>query len=763
MTGDPYRPQCVLGIRAGGTTETFLDGVSSGCLHDACNEHIVEQQREIHGGIPVQREQRTQVEAHCCSQGTTKYVRGLHDNVAVKLATPPNDWDDNGVEGVVRDETTDLSRPSAASAREGELLARQPGRPTRSATRHRGHDPSRRLCRTLSRGSPNFALPTKAIWYRWARTLVHRRNSTDPLSLVRISALAGTQVHRGTLQSRPGRSGSTGSVRVVPQVEPVHALASLAALAQPFSFRSPELPCTFVTSSRILFFFVASVGFFQVGPCPHLDLLSIFSRRLRRHVDTIRIPVRRQAGPPSPSKHPKRRGAALTLRRRAWTSGMQRLTKPLQPALTDGPPASSSPAASTAMPTLSTLNATSDVNSSRPAALSQPAAFLSSAHDTVKIPATFNALSDAENSGATAASQPAFVAAMSTTTKFHAPAALLAADSTGSTTPPLLANVNSMSTNDTPKFPSPTASQADDSSVEMDFTASPENNHNTPTPESTWSTVGTSRKPASTAQLRTELISVGIQLPPGTLPPKLALYDLLAAIISAAHLSSKTSAEITLQAKPAQSLVFLKTHSPLTAHLLLSLTHLQLNAFRPSAAAVLLLCPRILPLTYAPNPGGRGRWDREIPFLRRTALRRATQATPSSASSSAHHDSPAPPTPSPPGSYAATAKGSSASASLSSATIPSPSLVDESRSFDPRLTMLERHQREQQRISHELQKQIHTLTQTLQTTTSSLTFQLIKLNEHLSTLITSSSNAQVAPLADLVETTTTAHTVAWFN
>ncbi|KAH7966331.1 hypothetical protein HPB49_015303 [Dermacentor silvarum] len=89
---------------------------------------------------------------------------------------------------------------------------------------------------------PSIALATKAIWNRWARTLVHRRNSTDPFGLVCISALAGTQVHRRTRQSRPGWSGSTGSVRVVPQVEPVHAQASLAALAQPFSFRRPRAP-----------------------------------------------------------------------------------------------------------------------------------------------------------------------------------------------------------------------------------------------------------------------------------------------------------------------------------------------------------------------------------------------------------------------------------------------------------------------------------------------------------------------------------------
>ncbi|XP_037579407.1 mucin-5AC [Dermacentor silvarum] len=167
------------------------------------------------------------------------------------------------------------------------------------------------------------------------------------------------------------------------------------------------------------------------------------------------------------------------------------------------------------------------------------------------------------------------------------PAALLTADPTVSTTPPVLANVNSMSANDTPNFPSPTASRADDSSAEMDFTASPENNHNTPTPESARTTVGTSRKPSSTARPRTELISVGSQLPPDTLTPKLRLYDLLAAIISAAHLSSKTSAEITLQAKPAQSHVFLKTPSPHTAHLLLSLTHLQLNGTKPALAPTL--------------------------------------------------------------------------------------------------------------------------------------------------------------------------------
>ncbi|XP_070394051.1 uncharacterized protein [Dermacentor albipictus] len=450
---------------------------------------------------------------------------------------------------------------------------------------------------------------------------------------------------------------------------------------------------------------------------------------------------------------------------------MQRLTKTRQPTATNAPLASSSTAAGATEPTLSTLNVTSDVPNSKPAALPQPAAFLHSAHATVHIPATFNAVSNAESSDSTAASQSAFVASMPPTTKFHAvsdakslgplnvsqPAAftvaatdaaasipatlapvvkccnqtsesqlnaLVAAAPTGSTTSAVLDSANSTPTNVIPNVSrcvsvAPTSLTpvypADDSSAEMDFTSSPDNDHNTPSLESGWSTVSTSRKPASAARPRTELISVGIQLPPGTLTPKLPLYDLLAAIVSAAHLSSKTSAEITLQAKPAQSLVFLKTHSPLTAQLLLSLTHLQLHA-----------------------------------------LRRAMKPTPSSASF-ANHASRSSQAPSPPGSYAAIVKGPSVQASLSSSTIPSPSLTDENRSFDLRLTMLERHQREQQRISQDLQQQIHALTQTLKTTTSSLTSQLTKLNEHLATLITPSPNAQVAPLADLVETTTTAH------
>ncbi|KAH8033693.1 hypothetical protein HPB51_015315 [Rhipicephalus microplus] len=148
----------------------------------------------------------------------------------------------------------------------------------------------------------------------------------------------------------------------------------------------------------------------------------------------------------------------------------------------------------------------------------------------------------------------------------------------------------------------PSITSAGDLSTEMDFTASQVNEDNTPSPEGSWNTVSANRKPASTTRPRFELITVKIRLPPGTLTPKLPLYDLLSTIITAANLSPKTSAEVTLQAKPAQSLVFLETHSPLTAHLLLSLTSLELNTFPPSAAAVRLLYEQIPRLTSAPNP-----------------------------------------------------------------------------------------------------------------------------------------------------------------
>ncbi|KAH8029930.1 hypothetical protein HPB51_005929 [Rhipicephalus microplus] len=111
----------------------------------------------------------------------------------------------------------------------------------------------------------------------------------------------------------------------------------------------------------------------------------------------------------------------------------------------------------------------------------------------------------------------------------------------------------------------------------MDFMASQVNEDYKPSPKGSRNIVSANRKSALTTRPRSELITVGIQLPPGTLTPKLPLYDLLSTIIAATNDSPKNSAEVTLQAKPAQSLVFLKTHSPLTAHLLLSRRRLELN------------------------------------------------------------------------------------------------------------------------------------------------------------------------------------------
>ncbi|KAH8022043.1 hypothetical protein HPB51_021483 [Rhipicephalus microplus] len=133
--------------------------------------------------------------------------------------------------------------------------------------------------------------------------------------------------------------------------------------------------------------------------------------------------------------------------------------------------------------------------------------------------------------------------------------------------------------------------------------ASQVNEHNSPSPEGSWNTVSANRKPASTTRPRSKLITVEIQLPPGTLMPKLSLYNLLATIIAAANLSPKTSAEITLQTKPAQSIAFLKTHSPLTAHLLLSLTSLELNG-KPITIKPYAPSPPISCLGIIHNVGG---------------------------------------------------------------------------------------------------------------------------------------------------------------
>ncbi|KAL1420611.1 hypothetical protein MTO96_004492 [Rhipicephalus appendiculatus] len=325
--------------------------------------------------------------------------------------------------------------------------------------------------------------------------------------------------------------------------------------------------------------------------------------------------------PSRPFKSPKRRGATLTLTSRASTSGMQRLTKPSKPPTTSTAPAVSPASCFAAVTTVPTLSQPGDVNNPTPTALGQPAAFLSCTHTpatsnagsfcatpslkatfqptcVVTMPTTDNALSAAKmlEPVPVVTQTPAFVVTNASTvapesesriTALALQSAALAAIPTGSA--PGLATVNAESPKKSvlksgvPLVPTglPTTILADDTPTEMDFAASQGNDDDASHPEGSWTTVSANRKPASTARPRTELITVGIQLPPGTLTPKLPLYDLLASIIAAANLSPKTSAEVTLQAEPAQSLVFLKTHSPLTAHLLPSLTNLELNGIYP--------------------------------------------------------------------------------------------------------------------------------------------------------------------------------------
>ncbi|KAH6942488.1 hypothetical protein HPB50_006413 [Hyalomma asiaticum] len=281
---------------------------------------------------------------------------------------------------------------------------------------------------------------------------------------------------------------------------------------------------------------------------------------------------------------------------------MQRLTEPEQLSSTDallaGPP--SSLTAGTSGPVLPTP---SDATNLGRTALSQPAPFLNCTHTTGHILNTF-AVSDAGSSGSTAMTQPEIVAPRSTTAKLHAarhannlgntsmsqsataavatsePASFTAmqlpgAKSSSSTVKPATHADAAASgsafpvkaAEGAPSFPSfapavpassATASPEGGSSEQTDSTAPPGNMCNTLPPESSRSTIGADRKLASAARPRNELISVGIQLPPGTLTPKLLLYDLLAAIVSTARLSPKDSDVVTLQAKPHQSLVFLK-------------------------------------------------------------------------------------------------------------------------------------------------------------------------------------------------------------
>ncbi|KAH7955658.1 hypothetical protein HPB52_002801 [Rhipicephalus sanguineus] len=427
----------------------------------------------------------------------------------------------------------------------------------------------------------------------------------------------------------------------------------------------------------------------------------------------MRVPIRPQAGPPGPFRNPKRRGAALTLTRRACTSVMERLAEPSVPPTTnDAPPVSPASCCATAA-AVRTLSLSGDVSRPTPTTVDQPAAFHNSAHAL----ATCNAGSVLETPSLTTLPPDPMSVNTASASQWAAHDAVPAGSAPG------MLNENSLFL--------PSTIAADDSSTEMDFTASQGNEDNTSYPEGSWNTVRAKRKPASTGRPRTELITVGIQLSPGTLTPKPPLYDFLVSIIAAANLSPKTSAEVTVQAKPAQSLLFLKTHSPLTAHLLLSLTNIELNG-KP-----------ITIKTYAPNSpisclGVIHNACAEPPCHARPPLRRMNPFT----TRNTH-----------PGSYAAKVKGASPLYPPSSNNTPSPSMGNESRSFDLRLAMLERNQR----VSDELQQKIHALTQTLETTTSSLTSELAELNKQLATLTAPTSDFHVAKLADMVETTSTAH------
>ncbi|KAH7972606.1 hypothetical protein HPB52_013892 [Rhipicephalus sanguineus] len=506
-----------------------------------------------------------------------------------------------------------------------------------------------------------------------------------------------------------------------------------------------------------------------VRPRPALDKVTIPSSRHPRHVDTIRVPIRPQAGPPGPFRNPKRRGAALTLTRRACTSVMQRLAEPSVPPTTnDAPPVSPASCCATtaAAPTLSLSGA---VSRPTPTTVDQPAAFPISA----PAPATCNAGSVLETpSSTTLPPDP-----KSVNTSSASQSAAHDAVPTGSA--PGICKENSMCADKSvlksgvPLVPTvlPSTIAADDSSTEMDFTASQGNEDNTSYPEGSWNTVRANRKPASTARPRTELITVGIQLPPATLTPK---YLCTTCLLPSSppqisrpdqrkSPSGQTSSEpcvpentlpshcpppplsyeYELNGKP----ITIKPYAPNppisclgVIHNGTVLTNALSTALRPSAAAVQRFCLQILLLTFCPTlvhplPSqysfisrlpcpfllAKQRECAKAAFLRRTALRRTTQPCPPSSST---HEFRSPPATSTPGSYAAKVKGASPVYPPSSNNTPSPSMGNERRSFDLGLAMLERNQREQQRVSDELQQKIHALTQTLETTTSSLTSEL---------------------------------------
>ncbi|KAH9380850.1 hypothetical protein HPB48_017762 [Haemaphysalis longicornis] len=299
-------------------------------------------------------------------------------------------------------------------------------------------------------------------------------------------------------------------------------------------------------------------------------LLPFVSRSLQDHPATIGVPVRRRGGPPGPFKSPKHRVASLRLQRRPGTPGMQDSTRPLQPITTDASPFFQTPASDAAAPSPITLSAMADPASQNLQVVSANAA----------MPAP-NAVSGADSAGPTAplrasafltadcaaiASPTMTLAAEQVKSPPHPPTAspLDAAAGTGPfiATPSTVCSVtqslrSAASSYDRQEHSiKPAVPPTEEASAEMDLTQPPGDDATTQSSENTWTTVGSARKPASTTRSRTELITVGIQLPPGTLTPKLPLYDLLTAIASSAQLSSQTSEEITLQAKPLRALCF---------------------------------------------------------------------------------------------------------------------------------------------------------------------------------------------------------------
>ncbi|KAH8028838.1 hypothetical protein HPB51_019927 [Rhipicephalus microplus] len=178
-------------------------------------------------------------------------------------------------------------------------------------------------------------------------------------------------------------------------------------------------------------------------------------------------------------------------------------------------PASSGRTADTAVPPLSTSD---NVTSPAPTAIQQQAAFLHSAHGPVTC-----------NAGGVSAT-PSLIA-----TQTPEPGSRNAAVALQSTVPAALPTIfasglpagNSESVDKlvsksiVPSIAAvlPSITSGDNSSTGMDFTVSQVSEDNLLSPEGSWKTVSANRKTASTVRPRSKLITVGIQLPPGTLTP----------------------------------------------------------------------------------------------------------------------------------------------------------------------------------------------------------------------------------------------------